>query len=124
MNHYNKFRNSWAILPAAQCLFGKSKVTIDEIVKECGAYSGQGTVVVCMKPNGQFHFISGASGNYAKIGQVQDVHHDQSLARIGTWTVVNEISYSAVEGVTCFTYAVPPVMGKTLAVKAAMAVFK
>jgi hypothetical protein len=120
----NNFRNSWAILPAAQCLFNKSKVSIDEIAKECGRYTGRGTIVVCKKPNGQFHFISGCSGSYAKIGQVQDMHHDQSLARIGTWTVVNEVSYSTVEGVTNWAYAVPPVMGETLAPKAAMAVFK
>lgn len=124
MRNYNKFRNSWAILPATQCLFDKSKVTIDEIAKECGQYSGKGTIVVCKKPNGQFHFISGASGNYAKIGQVQDVHHDQTLSRMGTWTVVNEVSYSTVDGVTNWTYAVPPIMGATLAPKASMAVFK
>jgi hypothetical protein len=115
-------RNSWAILPATQCLFNKAKVTIDEIA-EC---DHTGTIVVCLKPNGQFHFISGASGNYSKIGAKRNVHHDQSLARMGTWEVVNEIYYERDSKTSAinFTYAVPPVMGKTLAPKAAMAVFK
>lgn len=118
--NYNRLRNSWAILPAAQCLFGKAKVTLDEIAKEWPS----GTIVVCKKDNGQFHFIVSASGSYVKVGDRVEVHHDQTLSRIGTWEVVNEISYDTVDGAVNFKYAVEPVLGQNLPAKAAMAVFK
>jgi hypothetical protein len=118
--NYDRLRNSWAILPAAQCLFGKTKVTLDEIAKEWPS----GTVVVCKKDNGQFHFIAGASGSYAKVGDRVEVHHDQTLSRIGTWTVVNEIVYETVSGGVNFAYAQMPALGENLVLKAAMAVFK
>ena len=47
--------NSWAILPAAKVLFGKNKVTLNEVAKQWRF----GTVVVCRKPNNQIHFITG-----------------------------------------------------------------
>lgn len=112
--------NSWSILPAAQCLFGKTKVSIDEIAKEWD----KGAIVVMKKPNGQFHFIAGSMGDYSKIGQMQKCHHDQTLAAFGAWEVVNEISYETVDGVVNFKYAVEPALGKNFASKAAMAVFK
>lgn len=112
--------NSWSILPAGQILFGKSKVTLDDIAREWGS----GTVVVCLKPNGQFHFIAGSSGDYAKIGTIQDVHHDQTFARIGTWKVVNEIHYKLVDKTLELKFAVPPVDKVTHVAKAGLHVFK
>ena len=108
---------SWSILPAANCLFGKSKVSLADIRTEWES----GVVVVCKKPNGQLHFIVG-SGNssYAKIGTRVETIHDQTFAKFGTWEVVNEIIYSK----DAESYAVPPEVGVNTVEKAAMAVFK
>ena len=111
----------WAILPAAQCLFGKTKVSIDEVAQEWS----EGTVVVMKKPNGQLHFIAGSSGSYGQIGAKKECYHDQTGSQFGEWTIVNEITYKKNDaGGIDFNYKVPPVMGETLAPKAAMAVFK
>lgn len=117
--------NSWPILPAAQCFFNKNKVTIQEIAKELG-YQGKGTVVVCKKPNGQFHFIAGALGYYSDIGVMQKVHHDQTHVNIGTWEVVNEVYYNLtnVDGSAKLTFKVPPVAGENIVEKAGLHVFK
>jgi hypothetical protein len=107
----------WAILPAAQCLFGKTKVTLADIAREWK----NGTVVVMQKPNGQFHYIAGCSGSYGKIGQHQDCYHDQTGAQFGTWVIVNEITYKDNgDGTTSYQ----GVAGVDLTRKAAMAVFK
>ena len=109
--------NSWSILPAAQCLFGKSKVTLADIRTEWES----GVVVVCKKPNGSFHFICGSGGgSYAKIGTRVEAIHDQTFAKFGTWEVVNEIIYDKKQEF----YAVPPVIGVNMVEKAAMGVFK
>ena len=113
--------NSWAVLPAAQVLFGKGKVSLAEIAE----FWGDGTVVVCEKPNGQLHFIAGSSGNYAEIGSRHAAHHDQTGASFGYWIVKNEITYKKnADGVIEFTYKVPPVEGETTAKRASMGVFK
>lgn len=119
--------NSWAILPAAKSLFNKNKVTLAEIAS---AWS-YGTIVVCVKDNGQFHFIAGASGSYSSIGEYHKVHHDQTQARIGFWLIVNEIRYSKdSNGQVVFDYAVPPKFtgtvsqGKNMVPSAGLHVFK
>lgn len=113
--------NGWAILPAAQVLFGKTKVSIDEIAKEWK----QGTIMVMKKPNGQLHFIAGSQGSYDKIGTYQECYHDQTGSQFGKWEIVNEITYNTnSDGGVDFTYLVPPVIGATIAKSAAMAVFK
>jgi hypothetical protein len=109
--------NSWHILPAAQCLYGKSKVSLDEIMAE----EGKGTIVICRKPNDQLHFISGCSGNYAKVGERVETKHDQTLARIGTWVVVNEIHYDLSANKIDWLSQDDKMLTST---KAAMAVFK
>jgi hypothetical protein len=111
----------WAILPAAQCLFGKTKVSIDEIAKEWS----NGTIVVMKKPNGQLHFIAGSSGSYGEIGSFHECYHDQTGGQFGRWQIVNAITYSTKDGVVSFKYAVEPlVQGVNFALKAGMAVFK
>lgn len=129
MNRYamtrgDRLNHSWAILPAARCLFNKNKVTLTEIAE----FWNEGTVVVCRKPNGQFHFIAGASGSYSKLGRLQSVHHDQTFASMGDWEVVNEVNYKMVDGVPEFTYAAEPIFTKgptqNMVPSAAMAVFK
>ena len=110
----------WAILPAAQCLFGKTKVALNEIPREWT----DGTVVVCRKPNGQLHFIAGAQGSYSDIGKSVETYHDQTGQQFaGPWEVVNEVHYKTVDGETVWEPKVP--FGDlTTATKAAMAVFK
>jgi hypothetical protein len=111
----------WAILPAAQCLFGKTKVTMGEIAREWVS----GTVVVCRKPNGQLHFIAGAGGHYADIGKMVHAYHDQTGAQFaGPWEVVNEVSYKTVDDQVQFQPLVPFNDELTANTKAAMAVFK
>lgn len=107
----------WAILPAAQALFGKSKVTLHDIAREWK----EGTVVVARKPNGQPHFIAGSSGSYGLIGQLQEFYHDQTGAQFGTWQIVDEITYKTLEdGTVSFNGST----GVDITMKAALAVFK
>lgn len=98
-----------AILPSTSFVSneGKAKATL----KECIDFWGPtGTIVVCVKPNGQFHFIAGASGNYHKAGDKFECYHDQTGSQFaGPWTCVNEIYYDAKAGTT--TYQVDPVEG-------------
>ncbi len=111
----------WAILPAAQCLFGKTKVALSEIPREWN----EGTVVVCRKPNGQLHFVAGASGSYSEIGKFVEAYHDQTGSQFpGRWEVINEVAYKTVDGQVQFSPKIP--FGETLNVgtKAALAVFK
>lgn len=114
--------NGWAILPAAKCLFDVNKVTLEQIAGEWK----KGAIVVCRKDNGKLHFIAGAGGSlYAPIGSEREVFHDQTLARIGRWTVVNQIEYSTDDkGKTTFKYAVDPMDGENMIAKAGLHVFK
>lgn len=107
----------WAILPAAQTLFEKNKVTLQEIAN----FWGNGTVMVMKKPNGQMHFIAGAAGDYAPVGKFQECYHDQTGAQFGTWQVVNVVKYHKdADGTFHFTGET----GVDMTMKAAMAVFK
>lgn len=111
----------WAILPAAQVLFGKTKVSLNEIPREWA----EGTVVVCRKPNGQLHFIAGASGHYADVGRRVHAYHDQTGAQFaGPWEVINEVVYKTVDGVAQFTPLAPFDETLNVGTKAALAVFK
>jgi len=124
-----KFSNSWAILPASQCLMGKSKVTIKEIANEWKS----GTVVICRKPNDQIHFIAGCSGSHVSkldLGGSQDVHHDQNPGNRmgGPWTVINEVQYETLKDGSLKTTWIDENMelgkGANEDFKACMAVFK
>lgn len=111
----------WAILPAAQTLFNKTKVSLKEIPVQWA----QGTVVVCRKPNGQLHFIAGSHGHYADVGKNVHTYHDQTGAQFaGPWEVVNEIAYTTVNGEVQFLPTVPFNDKLNANTKAAMAVFK
>ena len=114
------YHSTTAILPAAKVLFDKNKVTLAEIA----SMWNDGTIVVCRQPNGQLHFIYGASGNYYKPGDVVGFHHDQSFAHLGDWTVVNQIHFITRNGEPHFSYDVVPVLGVSLASKAGLHVFK
>ena len=111
--------NGWAILPAADAIFGKKKVTLSDIA----SFWKSGTVVVMEKPNGMLHFIAGASGHYADIGEMKACYHDQSGKLMGYWKVLDEIRYSVVNGKPVFSCSaqgnIAPVN-----LKASLAVFK
>lgn len=103
---------SWAILPAAQVLFDKSKVTVAEIAKEWGSGTvpyphskwGYGTVVVCEKENGSLQFIGSCAGDVGyTIGQSHRAHHDQTGRDMGYLKVVNVVSYKTVNGKVEYT---------------------
>ena len=105
-----KSPTSRAILPAAEVLFKKRKVSLDDITSQWEA----GTVVVCSKENGHFHFIyDGAHGN-SEIGATHDFHHDQTGAHMGSWVIVNELTYKKVDGQLEVTYGIPPIAAKSL----------
>jgi hypothetical protein len=78
-----------AILPAAQVLFGKNKVSIRDIAKQWK----DGTVVIYEKPNGKIHFVAGSAGNYSDIGKQYTMAHDQTGASFGSWKVINQCKY-------------------------------
>lgn len=86
-----KMTNSygWHILPAAQALFDKSKVTLEDISNEWK----EGTVVICRKPNGKLHYVAGSQGNYGNIGDEKHCFHDQTHNLIGKWVIVNVVNY-------------------------------
>ncbi len=111
----------WAILPAAKVLFDKNKVELADIPNQWPS----GTVVVCKKPNGQLHFIAGASDNYSELGKQVECYHDQTGAQFpGTWLVVNEVSYKTVDGKVEWSPKLPFNKDFNVTTKAAMAVFK
>lgn len=114
----------WAILPSTDYVAnGGAKADL----KQCmDFWPGKGTLVVCKKPNGAFHFISGCGdSSYAKIGSLQTCYHDQTGAQFaGPWEVVNEIYYDTAVKTT--RYAVDPVEGVNVPknFKAPVACFK
>ena len=119
----NSYRNSTAILPAGKVCFGKLKVSLNEIADQWK----EGTVVVCKKENGQLHFIAGAStsGLYFNIGDTRDFHHDQTGAYIGTWTIINQISYRKLsDGNVILGYVKEPAGGEKDPDRAPLHVFK
>jgi len=112
-----RFNHSWAILPAAQVLFGKTKISVAEIAKEWGC----GTVLVCEKQNGSLQFIGSSAGDLGyTIGQSHRAHHDQTGRDMGYLKVVNVVSYKTVNGKVEYTSLVDFKQDT----KAAFAVFK
>lgn len=106
---------------SASCLFNyKLKITLAEIAKEWA----EGTVVVAKKPNGKFHFIAGCQGDYYPIGTKISVIDQQTLARKGTWEVVNQINYSQQDGSMTVQYKATPITGVNMVDAANIAVFK
>jgi hypothetical protein len=108
--------NSWAIL-SASCLFNSNKVTLEQVMKEWN----HGTILVCEKPNGSIGFIAGSQGDYGvKVGDSHACHHDQTLAKMGTWMVTNVIEYETVDSLTNSKGVLPFVATQ----KGTIAVFK
>ena len=118
--------NSWAILPAANGLFGKNKVTLNEVATQ----RRSGTVVICRKPNNQIHFIAGAAGSYAELNTKHAVHHHQNpkMTFGGEFEVINEVTYETKEdGQVVFTWKDATMelgKGANEEFKACLAVFK
>lgn len=118
--------NSWTILPAAKVLFGKNKVTLNEIATQWRS----GTVVVCRKPNGQIHFIAGSANSYAELNTKHAVHHHQNpkMTFGGEFEVINEVTYETKEdGQVVFTWKDATMelgKGANEEFKACLAVFK
>ena len=119
--------NSWAILPAANILFGKNKVTLNEIATEWSS----GTVVICRKPNNQIHFIAGGVGSYAELNTKRAVHHHQNPNTAfggGKFEVINEVTFETKEdGQVVFTWKDATMelgKGPNEEFKACLAVFK
>lgn len=115
-------RNSPAILPAAQCLFDKKKVTVAELV---GVWT-EGSVVVCRKPNDQLYFIAGSCGSYYEVGTRIYPRHDQTGSQFDRgegWAGVNTLDYKNTDSGVEITPK-DPANQIGMAEKAGMAVFK
>ena len=118
--------NSWTILPAAKILFGKNKVTLNEIATQWRS----GTVVVCRKSNNQIHFIAGSANSYAELNTKHTAEHHQNRKILfgGEFEVINEVTYETKEdGQVVFTWKDATMelgKGANEEFKACLAVFK
>lgn len=95
-------QNSWSILPATQCLLGKTKATLRECMLEMGRYGGKGTILVCMRDNGNGKttpvYLSSAGRMDYKPGFQHKAHHDQTLRNLGYHQVLACLFYEIVDG--------------------------
>jgi hypothetical protein len=119
MQNFNE--NRMFILPAGEVLFGKRNVALKEVPSQWG----EGTIVVYRKENGKIHFVCGCQGEYSSINEQHECVHDQTQARMGTWTVINEIPYRIDEkGTVHWNPKVPFTADFNEDTRAPLAVFK
>lgn len=80
-------QNSWALLPASQVLYGKSKVSVEDIRKEM---HDKGVILVCTRDEKGL-FLLTTYGHLAKPGTVKNGHHDQTFRNLGSFHVIGTI---------------------------------
>lgn len=85
----SRLRNSWALLPAAKVLFNKSKVSMDDVMKQWDSGS---ILVTENKGKTVFLFSSGEWGK-GDVGKSHQGHHDQTFRDFGMFHVVNVVHY-------------------------------
>lgn len=95
--------NSWAILPATDALFNKTKVSMTEMAKSMGSYGGTGTLILVERDNGNGKvtlLILSSSGRMdLKPGSSHKAHHDQNFRSYGYLTVKSVFFYEVKDGV-------------------------
>ena len=94
-------RNSWAILPATDALFGKTKVTLERAMLEMGSIL-EGTMLICERENGdgkKTRFMLSSAGKMTvPHGLTHKAHHDQNLRPYGVITVLAYVYYTVAKG--------------------------
>jgi hypothetical protein len=119
-------QNSWSILPATQCLLGKTKATLEACMLEMGSYGGKGTILVCERnyENGKptLVFLSSAGNMTHDKGFQHKAHHDQTLRNLGYHRVLHCVHYEVINGQVVTEEGLPN--GLTLDTKAPLFVFK
>jgi hypothetical protein len=94
--------NSWAILPATDALFKKTKVTLERAMLEMGSYGGEGTMLIVERENGDgktTRFMLSSSGDMSMpVGTTHKAHHDQNLRPYGMLKVLAVIFYTVAKG--------------------------
>lgn len=83
---------SEAILPAAECLFGKKKVTPAEIATEF-----RGSTLYVFAQDNKRKFVNDCQIQSddkieAQIGQIRRQHHDQRRTSYGDWRIVGAVT--------------------------------
>ena len=86
-------RGTHAVLPASRILYGKNKVSLDDICQEIGSGSGKSSALAgtLYKPNGKevFAWLTSYGDMSKLVGSTIGLHHDQSRATIGEFKVEN-----------------------------------
>ena len=82
----------WPVLPAAQAVFDKSKVTPDEVDRELTHGAGKGHVMIIARtvdkyPEPKTSIIMMPGKDHA-VGKASAAYHDQTFGKLGTFTVV------------------------------------
>jgi hypothetical protein len=94
--------NSWAILPATDALFGKTKVRLEAAMLEMGRYGGEGTMLICERENGdgkKTRFMLSSAGRMELAdGFTRKAHHDQNLRPYGYVKVLASVFYTVAMG--------------------------
>lgn len=96
-------RNSWAILPATDALFNKTKVRLEAAMLEMGRYGGEGTMLICERENPgglkTTRFMLSSSGRMELAdGVTHKAHHDQNLRPYGYIKVLASVFYTIAKG--------------------------
>lgn len=95
-------QNSWAILPATDALFGKTKVSLEQAMLEMGSYGGTGTILLCERENGDGKvtrfMLSSAGRMELAVGFTKKAHHDQNLRPYGYVKVLDVMFYEVRKG--------------------------
>ncbi len=95
--------NSWAILPATDALFNKTKVSMEQAMLEMGSYGGKGTILICERDNGYDKkptrlMLSSAGRMDVPIGSFRKAHHDQNLRPYGQLRILDVVFYEIKKG--------------------------
>lgn len=94
--------NSWAILPATDALFNKTKVTLEQAMLEMGSYGGCGTMLIVERCNGDGKFtrmmLSSSGRMDVPSGSYHKAHHDQNLRPYGSLRVLDVLFYEVKKG--------------------------
>jgi hypothetical protein len=118
--------NSWAILPATQALFGRTKVTLEAVMLERGG----GTILICERKNGdgkttRFFLSSSGIMDCYKPGTQHDAHHDQNFRSYGSIKILAVLFYDVAKGVDGKDQVVTTLpMGVNLSMNYPLFVFK
>ena len=79
--------DSWSLLPASEVLYGKAKVSVEDIRSEM---HDKGVILVCTRDDKGI-FLLTSYGHIAKPGTVRNGHNDQTWRKLGSFHVIGTI---------------------------------